>query len=172
MKKKELQTIRLWSPLYPGMYHGLFGSSISTHEIVRYQDKIQAAIKRDTLLNVGERGLAVHISDGDLNEKVDSIFPSVEQMGGKLWAVTEVKLFDELTEEEYIRLTDVISEQLADEWGAGFGLRHIEVPEGDLSIDFGIFGKTVSFFREEEFTKWEMENEIEERYGMSMDSMG
>lgn len=89
--KNELQTLRLFSPLFPHIYRkNKWGDldnnreDLSAGEILEYEDKILALIQKEKLPSEGERGLAVYLDD-DLSRKVYSINPTVEEWNGELY---------------------------------------------------------------------------------------
>ena len=83
--KNELQTLRLFSPLFPHIYRKNdwgdlddYREDLSAGDILEYEDKILALIEKEKLPSEGERGLAVYLDD-DLSRKVYSINPTVEE---------------------------------------------------------------------------------------------
>lgn len=83
--KNELQTLRLFSPLFPHIYrenewgnHDDYHEDLSTGEILEYEDAILNCIEKGKLPDEGERGLAVYLDDA-LSQKVYSINPSPRQ---------------------------------------------------------------------------------------------
>ena len=95
--KNELQTLRLFSLLFPHIYRENewgnlddYREDLSAGEVLEYEDEILALIQKEKLSSEGERGLAVYLDD-DLSRKVYSINPSVEEWNGELWGVTEVQ---------------------------------------------------------------------------------
>lgn len=140
--KNELQTLRLFSPLFPHIYRkndwgDLENESevLSSSEILEYEDAIKGRIKEEKLPDEGKYGLAVYL-DIDLREKVLSVHPSVEEWNDELWGVTEVQIHGELTPSEYAELTDWLSGQFSDGWGEGFEQREIKVEDGELFVSF------------------------------------
>lgn len=141
--KNELQTLRLFSPLFPHIYRrNEWGDlenepeDLSASEILEYEDAILDRIEKENLPDEGERGLAVYLSDDALDRKVHSIHPSVEEWNDALWGVTEVKTCGELTPAEYAELTEWLTGKFSDGWGEGFEQREIKVDEGELCVSF------------------------------------
>lgn len=141
--KNELQTLRLFSPLFPNFYAktewGDFENEpeeLTAAEAVEYEEEILALIEKHKLFDEGERGLAVYLHNDALSEKVHSIHPSVEEHGGELWCVTEVKTYGALTPAEYAELTDYLTGQFSDGWGEGLEQREIKTSEGELYVSF------------------------------------
>ncbi len=140
--KNKLQTIRLFSPLLPHLYRRNVWSDyeneledLSASEILNYEDVILDRMEKEKLPDEGERGLAVYLDD-DLDQKVHSIHPSVEEWNGELWGMTEVQTSGELTPAEYAELTEWLTGQFADGWGESFEQRAIPTPQGELYISF------------------------------------
>ncbi len=140
--KNELQTLRLFSPLFPHIYRrnewGDYENEpedLTASEILAYEDIILDRIEKEKLPDEGERGLAVYLDD-TLSEKIHSIHPSVEEWNDELWGVTEVQIHSALTPSEYTELTDWLSGQFSDGWGEGFEQREIKVEDGELYISF------------------------------------
>jgi len=143
MEKQELQTLRLWNPLFSKIYRkNEWGDTeyepedMDANEIVEYQEEILAAIEREKLPNEGERGLAVYLDNDALKEKVHSTNPSVEEWDGKLWGVTEVQSYGKLTQAELDEVTSELTGQFSDGWGEGFEQRPIDTPDGELYLSF------------------------------------
>ena len=118
--KSELQTLRLFSPLFPHIYRKNewgdlddYQEDLSAGEVLEYEDKILALIQKEKLPSEGERGLAVYLDD-DLSRKVYSINPTVEEWNGELWGVTELQTHDTLSPFELAELTEWISGQFSD----------------------------------------------------------
>ncbi len=140
--KNELQTLRLFSPLFPHIYRKNewgdlddYREDLTAGEILEYEDKILALIQKEKLPNEGERGLAVYLDD-DLSRKVHSINPTVEEWNGELWGVTEVQTHGTLSASELAELTEWLSSQFSDGWGEGLEQREIKVEDGELYLSF------------------------------------
>lgn len=140
--KKELQTLHLFSPLFPHIYRrNDWGDrenqpeDLSASEILEYEDVILDRIEKEKLPDEGEYGLAVYL-DVDLREKVHIIHPSVEEWKDELWGVTEVQIHGELTPVEYAEFTEWLTGQFSDGWGEGLEQREIEVEDGKLYLSF------------------------------------
>lgn len=141
--KNELQTMRLFSPLFPHLYRrnewGDYENEpedLSSSDAMEYEENILALIKKEKLHDQGERGLAVHLHDGALSEKIHSINPTVEEWNGELWCVTEVQTPGDLSSSELVELTDWLSGQFSDGWGEGLEQREIKADDGELFISF------------------------------------
>lgn len=140
--KNELQTMRLFSPLFPHIYRKNewgyiddYREDLSADEILEYEDEILSLIQKEKLPSEGERCLAVCLDD-DLSRKVYSINPTVEEWNGELWGVTEVQTQGALSPSELAELTDWLSGQFSDGWGEGLEQREINVEDGELYVSF------------------------------------
>lgn len=140
--KNELQTLRLFSPLFPHIYRKNewgdlddYREGLSAGAVLEYEDEILAFIKKEKLPSEGERGLAVYLDD-DLSRKVYSINQTVEEWNGELWGVTELQTQGTLSASELAELTEWLSGQFSDGWGEGFEQREIKVEDGELYVSF------------------------------------
>ena len=140
--KNELQSLRLFSPLFPHIYRKNewgdlddYREDLSAGELLEYEDEILAHIQKEKLPDEGERGLAVYLDD-DLSQKVYSINPSVEEWNGELWGVTEVQTHGSLSAPELVELTEWLSSQFSDGWGEGLEQREIKIDDGELYLSF------------------------------------
>lgn len=141
--KNELQTLRLFSPLFPHIspfneWGDLENDMVEmdADELLQYTEEIQALIQKVQLPSEDKHGLAIYIHNESLSRKVSSIYPGVEEHGGELWGVTEVKTHGALTSAEYAELTDFLTGQYADGWGEGLEQREIKTTEGELYVSF------------------------------------
>lgn len=171
MEKQGLKTLRLWSPLYPKMYHKTeWGGTEEEPEdmvpeaIVEYQEKILEAIERVKIPYEGDRGLAVYLDHDALKEKVYRIQPLVGEWDGKLWGVTEVQSYGELAQAELDEVISELTAQFSDGWGEGFEQRPIVTRDGDLYLSFWDYEESFSITPEEEFMKPQSRS-----FGMSME---
>lgn len=141
--KNELQTLRLFSPLFPHIYpFNEWGDlendmvEMDAGELLRYTDEIQALIQKAQLPSEDKHGLAIYIHDESLSRKVSCIYPGMEEHGGELWCVTEVKTYGELTPAKYDDLIEWLSGQFSDGWGEGLEQQEIKTSEGELYVSF------------------------------------
>ena len=128
--KNELQSLRLFSPLFPHIYRKNewgdmddYREDLSAGEVLEYEDEILALIQKEKLPSEDERGLAVYLDD-DLSRKVYSINPTVEEWNGELWGVTEMQTHGTLSSSEFAELTEWLSSQFSDGWGEGLEESH------------------------------------------------
>lgn len=78
--KNELQTLRLFSTLFPHIYRKNewgdlddYREDLTGGEILEYEDKILAVIQKEKLPSEGERGLAVYLDDDSAKRCTASI---------------------------------------------------------------------------------------------------
>ena len=136
------ETMRIFFPLkiitYPQGEYGLEDNpeEINCTEAVSYEDAILAAIAKENRLFKNDRGLAEYIHDEDLNQKVYSLYPSVDIVGGELWGVMTAGLKEALSGEETAKLLDFVTGQNSDGWGEMFEQRPIRTPDGEIYVSF------------------------------------
>lgn len=140
--KNEMQTLRLFSPLFPHIYlkndwgdYENEPEDLTAAEAMEYEEEILALIEKEKLHDDDERGLAVYLDD-PLIQKIHSINPTVEEWNGELWCVTEVQTLGDLSSSELVELTDWLSGQFSDGWGEGLEQREIKADDGELFISF------------------------------------
>lgn len=81
---------------------------ISPKEAVAYENQILAAIAKENRHFENDRGLAEYIHDEVLQEKVYSLYPSVEIVDGELWGVMSAGLKEPLSGEETAELINYV----------------------------------------------------------------
>lgn len=140
--KNEMQTLRLFSPLFPHIYlkndwgdYENEPEDLTAAEAMEYEEEILALIEKEKLHDEDERGLAVYLDD-PIIQKIYSINPTVEEWNGELWCVTEVQTPGALSSSELVELTDWLSGQFSDGWGEGLEQREIKADDGELFISF------------------------------------
>jgi hypothetical protein len=136
------ETLRIFFPLkiitYPKSEYGVEDSpiEITSAEAVAYEDAILVAIAKENRLFENDRGLAEHIHDEVLNEKVYSLTPSVEIADGELWGVMSAGLKESLSGEEIAELLDFVTGQNSDGYGEGLEQRPIKTSDGEIYVSF------------------------------------
>ncbi len=136
------ETMRIFFPLkivtYPQGEYGVEDNpmEITPAEAVSFEDYILAAIVKENRLFENNRGLAEYIHDEALNEKVYSLYPSVEIVDGELWGVMTAGLKESLSGEETAELLDFVTGQNSDGYGEGFEQRPIKTPDGEIYVSF------------------------------------
>ena len=84
-----------------------------------------------------ERGLMAYFDGSDaVNEKVVSLFPSVEIIDGELYGVAVCQISGTLTSNELRELKDYCRSQYYDGWGEGFAQRPRRTEYGELYVSF------------------------------------
>lgn len=170
MGQDNLQTLRLFSPLFPKIYreneygkHDHEPEDITAAEACDYEDEILAAIEKEHLPNEGDRGLAVYLHDELLKSKVYSMNPTVEEWNGELWGVLKVQTYGELTACELEALVSEWCGQESDGYGEGLEQRPIKIPNGELYLSF--WDSSDDFFIKPEK---ELKNQQAQSFGMQM----
>ncbi|MHB8076918.1 hypothetical protein [Desulfosporosinus fructosivorans] len=110
---------------------------LSSEEAVDYEDVILAAITNENRRRFeNDRGLSEYIHDVALNEKVYSLYPSVEISDGELWGVMTAGLTEALSGEETAELLEFVAGQNSDGWGKDFEQRSIKTEDGEIYVSF------------------------------------
>lgn len=125
---QQLQTLKLYMPLAVMRYEkDEWGSSeeypseLDQDTILTYHDQILAAILKERMPEEAERGLMKYYYENDgVNQKVQSLFFTVEQVVDKLMGVAECRVQGNLNDAELEQLKDYTSGQAADGFGEGF----------------------------------------------------
>lgn len=136
------ETMRIFFPLkivtYPQGEYGMEDNpmEITSEEAVAYENAILAAIAKENRHFENDRGLAEYILDEALNQKVYSLYPSVEIVDGELWGVMTAGLKESLSGEETAELLDYVTGQNSDGYGEGFEQRPIKTQDGEIYVSF------------------------------------
>ena len=84
-----------------------------------------------------KRGLMLYYHGPEsVNEKVVSLFPTVEEMDGKLYGVAVCRVREHLAPDELAELKEFCAGQYADGWGEGYEQRPRKTEYGDLYVSF------------------------------------
>jgi len=114
------ETMRIFFPVkivtYPQGEYGVEDNPVEIipADAISYEDVILAAIAKENRFFESARGLAEYIHDEALNDKVYSLYPSVEIVDGELWGVMTAGLKETLTGEETAALMDYVCGQNSD----------------------------------------------------------
>lgn len=112
--------------------HPLDGS-----DLVEFQTEILRGIEDEQLPDDEGRGLMTYFDGSDsVNEKVVSLFPTVELVNGELYGVAVCRIIGTLTPDELRELKEYCQSQYNDGWGEGFAQRPRRTEHGDLHVSF------------------------------------
>lgn len=110
---------------------------VSAKHFAAHADEINKLIRESFEYDGTEDcGLAAHLIDDDLADKIISIIPSVENVDGKLCGAFAVTLREELTDIETGKLRKELIEQLDEGWGFDFGDDTVSIGGKDVYISF------------------------------------
>ena len=113
-------------------------AEISSRCYTRYASEINEYILDDIKYDeeAVERGLAAYFRSENLDKKVYSIIPKVEDRDGDLYGVFVIKSYGELDKTELIDITQELIGQAADGWGEGFEQHSITLGDDEVYISF------------------------------------
>jgi len=155
-----LQTLKLYMPLTVTQYEqdewgswDEYPSELDKDTSLAYQDQILAAILRERMPEETERGLMKYYHENDgVNEKVQSLFFTVEQIGDKLMGVAECRVQGDLSNAEIAQLKEYVTGQASDGFGEGFEQRPIKVSGGEIYVSLWNSDKNWSIMTQEELS--------------------
>jgi hypothetical protein len=171
----DTTTLKLYSPLTAELqiepldddyYDEPDMEQLHSGDLVFFQEAILDGIAQEQLPGEAERGLMAYFHGPDsVNQKVESMKPTVEVVHGQLYGVAECRIKGALTEAELSALKDYCAGQYADGWGEGFEQRPRATGDGDLYVHFwqskGFFLKTKQELeRSHQLTPKEQYNQI------------
>ena len=135
-KKTEL---KLYSPLSGELTEPEYDRPqlMDGNDLAAFHDVILHGIEDEQMPEEEERGLMAYFDGSDaVNEKVVSLFPSVEKVDGELYAVAVCQINGTLTPGELAELKEYCHSQYNDAWGEGFAQRPRRTEYGDLYVSF------------------------------------
>lgn len=155
-----LQTLKLYMPLTVTQYEqdewgnwDEYPSELDEDTILAYQDQILAAILKERMPEETERGLMKYYHKNDsVNEKVQSLFFTVAQIGDKLMGVAECRVQGDLSNVEIAQLKEYVTGQASDGFGEGFEQRPIKVSDGEIYVSLWNSDKNWSIMTQEELS--------------------
>ena len=155
-----LQTLKLYMPLTVTQYEqdewgswDEYPSELDEDTALAYQDQILAAILKERMPEETERGLMKYYHENDsLNEKVQSLFFTVEQIGDRLMGVAECRVQGDLSNAEIAQLKEYVTGQASDGFGEGFEQRPIKVSDGEIYVSLWNSDKNWSIMTQEELS--------------------
>ena len=155
-----LQTLKLYMPLTVTQYEqdewgnwDEYLSELDEDTALAYQDQILAAILKERMPEETERGLMEYYHDNDsVNEKVQSLFFTVAQIGDKLMGVAECRVQGDLSNVEIAQLKEYVTGQASDGFGEGFEQRPIKVSDGEIYVSLWNSDKNWSIMTQEELS--------------------
>ena len=155
-----LQTLKLYMPLTVTQYEqdewgnwDEYLSELDEDTALAYQDQILAAILRERMPEETERGLMKYYHKNDsVNEKVQSLFFTVAQIGDKLMGVAECRVQGDLSNVEIAQLKEYVTGQASDGFGEGFEQRPIKVSDGEIYVSLWNSDKNWSIMTQEELS--------------------
>ena len=156
MGLNDTTTLKLYSPLTAELqiepiddayYDEPDMEQLRGGDLAYFREAILDGIAQEQLPGEAERGLMAYFHGPDsVNQKVESMKPTVEVVHGQLYGVAVCRLKGDLTEAELSALKDYCTGQYADGWGEGFEQRPRATGDGDLYVHFwqskGFFLKT------------------------------
>ena len=102
-----------------------------------FRDAILHGIEDEQMPEEEQRGLMTYFYGSDaVNEKVVSVFPSVEEIGDKLYGVAVCQVRETLNPGELAELKEFCAGQYGDGWGEGYEQRPRRTEYGDLYVSF------------------------------------
>lgn len=139
----KLETLKLYMPLTVVQYERdewgaleEYPDALDQRTILHYSDQILAAILKERLPEETERGLMCyyHCEGDGVNEKVQSLFFTVEQVGSRLMGVAECHVQGSLSDEELRALKAYVVGQAADGFGESLEQHPIKVDGAELYV--------------------------------------
>lgn len=155
-----LQTLKLYMPLTVTQYEqdewgswDEYPSELDEDTALAYQDQILAAILKERMPEETERGLMKYYHENDsVNEKVQSLFFTVEQIGDRLMGVAECRVQGDLSNIEIAQLKEYVTGQASDGFGEGFEQRPIKVSDGEIYVSLWNSDKNWNIMTQEELS--------------------
>ena len=107
------------------------------YDLAEFRTVILQGIEDGRMRSEEERGLMADFDGSDaVNEKVVSMFPTVEEVDGELYGVAVCRISGTLSAGELAELKEYCQAQYNDAWGEGFAQRPRRTRHGDLHVSF------------------------------------
>lgn len=151
-REDKTTELKLYSPLCGELTEQEYDDpqSLDGRDLAKFQDVILHGIEDEQMRSEEERGLMAYFDGPDaVNEKVVSIFPSVETVDGELFGVAVCRISGTLSSDELAELKEYCRSQYTDGWGEGFAQRPRRTEQGDLCVSFYIDGSDSLLTKEE-----------------------
>lgn len=149
--KDEITELRLYSPLTADLFEPDSGDrawedegydpdepiELDGYELVPYQEVILDGIADEVLPDEEARGLMAYFHGSrEVDEKVISLRPTVEEVGKRLYGVAVCQVKGRLSPEELAELKEYCAGQYSDGWGEGAEQRPRQTSNGELYFHF------------------------------------
>lgn len=135
-------------------------------DLLQYANSIQERLEKEDWSQEGDRGLAEHMDHRLLKQRVTSIFPGIEEIGGCLYGTATVVSRGALTPQELEAVMEYWSGQASDGWGEGFEQREIRIDGGELYVSFWQSDDDYEILTEDQFLERFQENSGPQMGGM------
>lgn len=153
-----LQVLKLYMPLTVMLFEknewGDWeeeGYKLNKADVLGQEDTIFAAITKERQTLESERGLMEYYHEKDgIEQKVKSLFFTVEQVENQLMGVAECRVQGDLTSLELDLLKDYAAGQASDGFGEGFEQRPLKVADGEIYVSLWSGDNSWSIMTQEE----------------------
>ena len=135
----KITELKLYSPLSGELRDPEYDRprALDGNGLAMFQKVILQGIEDERMPEEEERGLMAYFDGSDtVNEKVLSLFPSVEELDGMLCGVAVCRIRGKLSPDELAELKLYCAAQYNDSWGEGFAQRPRHTEYGDLYVSF------------------------------------
>ena len=125
--------LKLYCPLSGELAEQVLDGS----DLLKFQDAILQRIEDEQFQKKAERGLMAEFDGLDyVDDKVFSVFPSVEEVDGQLYGVAVCQLKGRLSPGELEELKEFCAGQFSYGWGEAFTQRPHRTEHGNLYVSF------------------------------------
>lgn len=131
--------LKLYSPLSGELRESEYDRPqvLDGNGLAMFQKVILQGIEDERMPEEEGRGLMAYFDGTDVvNEKVFSLFPTVENMNGVLCGVAVCRIHGKLSPDELAELKEYCAAQYNDSWGEGFAQRPRHTEYGELYVSF------------------------------------